>query len=480
VQTWTSFDMPATLSLGSNSSQFTYGSDHQRAKQIRSDGTTIWYGDGIEVETTASQTKVKTYWPMSLGLEIDVGSTNQQLWSHKDRLGSVVAISDSNGNLLVQSAFDVWGSRRNLNGTAATSPIVESLDNKGYTGQEELDQIALVHLNGRVYDSMVGRFLSGDSYVVDPTEGQDYNRYSYVSNNPANSTDPSGFAERRSCPPGWQATRGGGCRGDDSWANPGTNFAVAGSSCFVCMDILKKGNNNYELEWVREAVITITNEENGNASTHVEPGFWIVTKRGVDTGVDQGNPKFAAAPDEQESRASIWAHRTLTAASFSPSVIGAGFSYIDAGVYAFQGKWADAGISAAAATVGIFSDAGLAKLAGKGVKEVVALTKEGEVAAKALPSPRRWLLDNAVDPKLRNRIEALYRETARVGNGGTADALRYERATGRLLSPSGHAQKAIEMRNGLLDDLKSGRLNDADTRIARQLLKDLQDALTRP
>lgn len=32
-----------------------------------------------------------------------------------------------------------------------------------------------------------------------------------------------------------------------------------------------------------------------------------------------------------------------------------------------------------------------------------------------------------------------------------------------MLSPSGHFQKGVEMRNGLMKDLKSGRLNDTDT-----------------
>lgn len=48
-------------------------------------------------------------------------------------------------------------------------------------------------MNGRVYDPMLGRFLSADPYVDDAGDSQSYNRYSYVSNNPLNHTDPSGF-----------------------------------------------------------------------------------------------------------------------------------------------------------------------------------------------------------------------------------------------------------------------------------------------
>lgn len=74
-------------------------------------------------------------------------------------------------------------------------------------------------------------------------------------------------------------------------------------------------------------------------------------------------------------------HGVLTAGSFLPSVFGSAASYLDAGVYAAQGDWTDAGISAGAATIGLVSDAGAAKLAAMGVKEGVAALKGGEEAA---------------------------------------------------------------------------------------------------
>jgi len=47
--------------------------------------------------------------------------------------------------------------------------------------------------NGRMYDPLVGRFLSADNYVQDPTNSQHYNRYSYGLNNPLKYNDPSGW-----------------------------------------------------------------------------------------------------------------------------------------------------------------------------------------------------------------------------------------------------------------------------------------------
>ncbi len=49
-------------------------------------------------------------------------------------------------------------------------------------------------MNGRIYDPLLGRFLSADLVVQAPANLQSYNRYSYVMNNPLSLTDPSGFA----------------------------------------------------------------------------------------------------------------------------------------------------------------------------------------------------------------------------------------------------------------------------------------------
>jgi hypothetical protein len=47
-------------------------------------------------------------------------------------------------------------------------------------------------MNGRVYDPVLARFLSPDPVMQDPTNTQDYNKYTYCLNNPLSYTDPSG------------------------------------------------------------------------------------------------------------------------------------------------------------------------------------------------------------------------------------------------------------------------------------------------
>jgi RHS repeat-associated protein len=55
-----------------------------------------------------------------------------------------------------------------------------------------LDDFGLIHMNGRIYDPEIGRFLSCDPYVQVPEFSQNFNRYTYVLNNPLTYTDPSG------------------------------------------------------------------------------------------------------------------------------------------------------------------------------------------------------------------------------------------------------------------------------------------------
>ena len=52
--------------------------------------------------------------------------------------------------------------------------------------------VGLIHMNGRLYDPLLHRFLSPDNYVQDPTNTQNFNRYGYVLNNPLSHVDPGG------------------------------------------------------------------------------------------------------------------------------------------------------------------------------------------------------------------------------------------------------------------------------------------------
>ena len=111
---------------------------------------------------------------------------------HTDHLGSISAVTNAAGNVVERFSYDAWGKRRATTGADA-SGIKSSSTKHGFTGHESLDTIGLVHMNGRVYDPVVGRFVSADPFIDGIKDLQGFNRYSYVLNNPLSFTDPSGY-----------------------------------------------------------------------------------------------------------------------------------------------------------------------------------------------------------------------------------------------------------------------------------------------
>lgn len=127
---------------------------------------------------------------------------------HRDHLGSTDAVTLDNGSVLANLAFEPFGARRNSSTLTSniTSPQLndlflkmDALPSDGYTGHEALDRTGFIHMNGRVYDPQLSRFLSPDPFVQAPTNGQNWNRYSYVMNNPLKYTDPTGYKTVRTC-----------------------------------------------------------------------------------------------------------------------------------------------------------------------------------------------------------------------------------------------------------------------------------------
>jgi RHS repeat-associated protein len=131
-------------------------------------------------------------------------------YSHRDRLGSVTAITDEAGNPVEKLSYDVWGKRRNGDGSVNHAVQPTNPENReGFTEHEHLDAIGLVHMNGRIYDPTIARFMSADPTVPDAGDTQNFNRYSYVLNNPTVYTDPSGFAQVREVDQSQQTPRMG-------------------------------------------------------------------------------------------------------------------------------------------------------------------------------------------------------------------------------------------------------------------------------
>ncbi len=176
---------------------FTYGAGNQRIKTIFTTPlltkTKFFIGEYELIEETGSETSELHYINGPMGLAaICVRDINgdQLYFTHTDHLGSITEITDQQGLLVQRMAYDAWGNRSRLVDNTGTGKYL--LD-RGYTTHEHLDMFGLINMNGRLYDPALGRMLSPDPFIQDPTNCQDYNRYSYCLNNPMVYTDPSGY-----------------------------------------------------------------------------------------------------------------------------------------------------------------------------------------------------------------------------------------------------------------------------------------------
>lgn len=203
---YNSFNLPESVNKGSQTDQFLYGPDHQRIKQTSTATGTTWYlnpdnagGLMFEKEQKTDGTVENHYYLNAAGKTFALlttkndGSSNIRYW-HKDELGSLTAVTDEQGNVVERLSYEAFGKRRNTNGTTdPNNTITGQTTERGYTGHEHLDDVGLIHMNGRVYDPLIGRFMEADPTVPNADWLQDYNRYSYLQNNPFAGTDPTGF-----------------------------------------------------------------------------------------------------------------------------------------------------------------------------------------------------------------------------------------------------------------------------------------------
>lgn len=223
--TYTRFDKPSLIVKGDESNPehataFKYGIDRGRywREDVNKDGvvTKTEYIGSVE-RITKSTEPGKVQWKRYLGktaiITLTTDSSNnlltgsedyKEVYVYSDHLGSLDVITDAAGSPIQSLSFNAWGGRRDgetwsdhdLTQLFNNTSVLDSLivhTTRGFTGHEMLDEVGIIHMNGRIYDPRLARFLQADPILQAPTSTQNLNRYSYTLNNPLNATDPSGF-----------------------------------------------------------------------------------------------------------------------------------------------------------------------------------------------------------------------------------------------------------------------------------------------
>ena len=158
-------------------------------------GSTTLYLDNVERVTTGSSVTwrrtVAGVAVMALvGTNPTLPTTNYLLHDH---IGSVVAVANSSGALVERGDYSAFGGMRTAIDGVQVGLAALATTTRGFTGHEQLGSLDLIHMNGRIYDPLLGRFLQADPMVQSPGNPQNWNPYSYVFNNPLANTDPTGM-----------------------------------------------------------------------------------------------------------------------------------------------------------------------------------------------------------------------------------------------------------------------------------------------
>jgi RHS repeat-associated protein len=391
-------------------------------------------------------------------------SPREVRFQHLDRLGSVEAVTLDGITALLNSAdmhgFDPWGKPRAGDWSGSSERLhaggeLGATSDRGFTGHEQLDPFYLIHMNGRVYDPRLGRFLSVDPIISNPASSQSINPYSYIGNNPLSGTDPTGYETRSICE---GMGRSGNC---STGLDPN---GVVGIKLTVTMKYSDGTTTTYS--WV-QMFSNGARRDNGNntaVSDHGGPGD---TNKGWST-------------EGRDAEARRWLDGLETAkVKFADSVPPCDFECgrnVARGLMVAGFFWTPAFIAGAALEYRLTGDGTALVLAAAipvGGKILEGLGTVARGAASATPK--------VVDAKLGNIVSDLYkgaRGSYPIGTGSTADAIRNEVATGLATGGRFHSQKGTEYIRALENWLaRNPNASHYDRMVAESLKNDLRNAL---
>ena len=205
IATWdeisyNSFDKVAKIVSGDKTMLIEYGPDKSRVL-VDIQGVRKYYVDNLFEQTVENGKISGTNYIFVFGkavaiLSQDANDIEDVKYLHHDHLGSIQVYSDELGKLYQELSYDAWGLRRNPETWVVFDVVASSnaYNDHGFGGHEHIDLFELVNMDGRMYDPVVGRFISADPFIQSPDFTQSLNRYAYCINNPLSLIDPSGYS----------------------------------------------------------------------------------------------------------------------------------------------------------------------------------------------------------------------------------------------------------------------------------------------
>jgi RHS repeat-associated protein len=249
--------------------QLTYDGNAERVKKYNytTGQTILYFGELYEIRGGAGT--IYLFAGNNRVVSVFLDGTTQ--FYHPNHLGSASVVTDQNGLRKEQMEYFPFGAYRAVGVPTGTYDFDPNFPDVFYTftGQEDDDDLGLYNFKARLYDPVLGRFISPDPIIPDPTDLQSFNRYSYVKNNPLRYIDPTGNE------PG-DPGEGGPDLG------PGTDTGWGTDNC---------GGNSSSLAFLEAYAIIFNNQLKGQ-----EPATPTANSKGLVNTDDPYNPHFEQEP----------------------------------------------------------------------------------------------------------------------------------------------------------------------------------------
>ncbi|MFD3452862.1 ricin-type beta-trefoil lectin domain protein [Streptomyces sp. NPDC058691] len=179
--------------------KYLYDADGQLLiRRAAADGETVLYLGATEVHlktagTTATLTGTRYYTAagQTIAVRTVSGTTNTVTFLAGDNHGTSSLAFQAGASTFTKRYTTPFGASRGTKPT--TWP-----DDKAFLGAPADATTSLTHIGAREYDPTIGRFLSVDP-ILNTAAAQSLNGYTYASNNPATSADPTGLCPRDEC-----------------------------------------------------------------------------------------------------------------------------------------------------------------------------------------------------------------------------------------------------------------------------------------
>lgn len=196
---WGLIDKPARIETGNKLEMLAHGPKSQRYLRKHADSSKSFYIGEMEYHIDAGSSQLKGrlyirnggYSPVAM---VDIVDAKPQYsYLLQDHVGSILIAVDERGSVIAEASqgrYDPWGQPWGADGVASNTLQEKS---RGFTGHENIASAALIQMNGRVYDPVIGLFLGPDRFIQKASQMVGLNRYAYISNSPVNGTDPSGW-----------------------------------------------------------------------------------------------------------------------------------------------------------------------------------------------------------------------------------------------------------------------------------------------